>query len=80
MKIQNCPPKIIKSLQKLRVGPNQTFYKKGYEMLSHKTVIIMYLLRVVKKLTSVLIAGFKKFNKNHSNKPTLLNHVEMNQL
>ena len=30
-----------------------------------------YLLRVVKKLTSVLIAGFKKFNKNYPNKPTL---------
>jgi len=30
-----------------------------------------YLLRVIKKLTSVLIAGFKKFNKNYPNEPTL---------
>ena len=30
-----------------------------------------YLLRVVKKLTSVLFAGFKKVNKNYPNEPTL---------
>ena len=31
-----------------------------------------YLLRVVKKLTSILIAGFRKFNKNYPNEPMKL--------
>ena len=34
-------------------------------------VNLKYLLRVVKKLTSVLIAGYKKFNKNYPYEPTL---------
>ena len=41
--------------------------KVGTQSEGHK----QYLLRVVKKLTSVLIAGFKKIKKNYRNEPTL---------
>ena len=54
--------------------------KTPIEEKSARKNLLTQTLRVVKKLASVLIAGFKKFNKKYPNEPTLWNHVEMNQL